>query len=112
MPLAVRCCAARRTGCFPPYSTRTRSIFTTRNRAAVVFAYPRTLALPYVYPCNDLSYTGNFLSILFKTTELRYKPNPSLERAVDVLFIVHADPEQNRATNALHAVASSQVDLY
>jgi len=76
------------------------------------FAYRRTLGLPYVYPDNDLSYTGNFLSMLFKMTELKHKPNPVLERALDVLFILHADHEQNCSTNAMRCVASSQVDPY
>src|SRR6266436_1690837 len=76
------------------------------------FAYRRTLGLPYVYPDNDLSYTGNFLSMLFKMTELQYQPNPVLERALEVLFILHADHEQNCSTNALRCVASSQVDPY
>lgn len=76
------------------------------------FAYRHSRGLPYVYPDNDLSYTGNFLSMLFKMTELKYKPNPVLERALDILFILHADHEQNCSTNALRAVASSQVDPY
>jgi len=76
------------------------------------FAYRRTLGLPYVYPDNELSYTGNFLSMLLKMTELKYTPNPVLERALEVLFILHADHEQNCSTNALRSVASSQVDPY
>jgi len=76
------------------------------------FAYRHSRGLPYVYPDNDLSYTGNFLSMLFKMTELKYQPNPVLERALDVLFILHADHEQNCSTNALRSVASSQVDAY
>ena len=76
------------------------------------FAYRHSRGLPYVYPDNDLSYTGNFLSMLFKMTELKYKPNPALERALDVLFILHADHEQNCSTNALRSVASSHVDPY
>ena len=76
------------------------------------FAYRRTLGLPYVYPDNDLSYTGNFLSMLFKMTEQQYKPNPVLERGLEVLFILHADHEQNCSTNALRCVASSHVDPY
>src|SRR5579862_148064 len=76
------------------------------------FAYRRTLGLPYVYPDNELSFTGNFLSMVFKMTELEYRPNPVLERALDVLFILHADHEQNCSTNALRSVASSQVDPY
>ncbi|MHB8384466.1 MAG: citrate synthase [Candidatus Binataceae bacterium] len=76
------------------------------------FAYRHTRGLPYVYPDNDLSYTGNFLSMLFKMTELKYKPNPVLERALDVLFILHADHEQNCSANAMRAVGSSQPDPY
>ncbi|MFI5364128.1 MAG: citrate synthase [Candidatus Binatia bacterium] len=76
------------------------------------FAYRRTLGLPYVYPDNDLSYTENFLSMLFRMTELKYTPNPVLARALEVLFILHADHEQNCSTNALRSVASSQVDPY
>ncbi|MGH7779076.1 MAG: citrate synthase [Candidatus Binataceae bacterium] len=76
------------------------------------FAYRHTRGLPYVYPDNDLSYTGNFLSMLFKMTELKYKPNPILERALDVLFILHADHEQNCSANAMRAVGSSQPDPY
>ena len=76
------------------------------------FAYRRTLGLPYVYPDNDLGYTGNFLSMLLKMTELKYQPNPALERALELLFILHADHEQNCSTNALRSVASSQVDPY
>jgi citrate synthase len=76
------------------------------------FAYRHSLGLPYVYPDNDLSYAGNFLNMLFKTTELKYRPNPTLERALDVLFILHADHEQNCSTNAMRSVGSSHVDPY
>ncbi len=76
------------------------------------FAYRHSLGLPYAYPDNDLSYTGNFLNMMFKMTELKYKPNPVLERALDVLFILHADHEQNCSTNAMRGVGSSQVDPY
>jgi citrate synthase len=76
------------------------------------FAYRRTRGLPYVYPDNELSYCGNFLSMLFRMTEREYKPNPVLERALDVLFILHADHEQNCSTNSLRCVASSQVDPF
>jgi citrate synthase len=76
------------------------------------FAYRHSLGLPYVYPDNDLSYTGNFLGMMFKMTELKYKPNPILEKALDVLFILHADHEQNCSTNAMRGVGSSQVDPY
>ena len=76
------------------------------------WAFRHTRGLPYIYPDNELSYTGNFLSMLFKMTELRYKPNPMLERALDVLFILHADHEQNCSTNAMRSVGSSQPDPY
>jgi citrate synthase len=76
------------------------------------FAYRHSIGLPYVYPDNDLSYTGNFLSMMFKMTEVKYAPNPVLERALDVLFILHADHEQNCSTNAMRSIGSSQVDPY
>ena len=76
------------------------------------FAYRHNLGLPYVYPDNDLWYTGNFLSMLYKMTEVKYEPDPRLERALDVLWILHADHEQNCSTAAVRAVGSSQVDPY
>jgi citrate synthase len=76
------------------------------------FAYRHRLGQPYVYPDNDLTYTGNFLNMLFKATELKYKPEPAIERALEVLFILHADHEQNCSTNAMRSVASSGVDPY
>src|ERR1700748_3236578 len=76
------------------------------------FAYRHNMGQPYVYPDNDLRYPGNFLSMLFKMTELKYQPDPRLERALDILFILHADHEQNCSTNAVRAVGSSQVDPY
>jgi citrate synthase len=76
------------------------------------FAYRHTLGMPYVYPDNDLSYTGNFLNMLFRTSETRYRPNPTLERALDVLFILHADHEQNCSANTIRGVGSSHVDPF
>jgi citrate synthase len=76
------------------------------------FSYRHSLGLPYVYPDNDLSYAGNFLGMMRKMTELKYQPDPRLERALDVLFILHADHEQNCSTSAVRAVGSSQVDPY
>ncbi|GBD40143.1 MAG: citrate synthase [Deltaproteobacteria bacterium] len=76
------------------------------------FAYRHSRGLPYVYPDNDLSYTGNFLNMIFKMTELKYQPNPVIERALDILFILHADHEQNCSANAVRAVGSSLVDPY
>src|SRR5437763_12278976 len=76
------------------------------------FAYRHTQGQPYNYPVNELSYSGNFLNMMFRMTELRYEPDPRLERALDVLFILHADHEQNCSTNAVRSVGSSQVDPY
>ncbi|HEV8384965.1 MAG TPA: citrate synthase [Candidatus Acidoferrales bacterium] len=76
------------------------------------FAYRHSLGMPMVYPDNDLSYAGNFLNMLFKTTEVKYKPNTALENALDVLFILHADHEQNCSANAMRSVGSSHVDPY
>ncbi len=76
------------------------------------FAYRHSRGLPYAYPDNALSYTGNFLNMLWKTTELRYAPDPVLERALDVLFILHADHEQNCSTSAMRGVGSSLPDPY
>jgi citrate synthase len=76
------------------------------------FAYRHNMGLPYVYPDNDLNYSENFLSMMFKKTEVKYEPDPRLAKALDVLFILHADHEQNCSTNAVRAVGSSQVDPY
>ena len=76
------------------------------------FAYRHGQGKPYVYPDNELNYAGNFLSMLYKMTELKYQPDPRLERALDILFILHADHEQNCSTSAVRAVGSSQVDPY
>ena len=78
--------------------------------AAYTFRHNR--GLRYIYPDNDLSYTGNFLNMMFKMTDAKYTPNPALERALDVLFILHADHEQNCSTNAMRAIGSSCVDPY
>jgi citrate synthase len=76
------------------------------------FAYRHSVGLPYAYPDNDLSYTGNFLNMMFKATEVKYTPNPTLERALDVLFTLHADHEQNCSTSAMRAVGSAHADPY
>jgi citrate synthase len=76
------------------------------------FAYRHSEGRPYAYPDNDLSYPGNFLNMMFKMTEVKYQPNPVLERALDVLFILHADHEQNCSTNAMRSIGSSHVDPY
>jgi citrate synthase len=76
------------------------------------YTYRHNRGLRYVYPDNDLTYTGNFLNMMFKMTETKYTPNPALQRALDVLFILHADHEQNCSTNAMRAIGSSRVDPY
>jgi citrate synthase len=76
------------------------------------FAYRHTMGMPYVYPDNDLQYPGNFLNMMYKMTELKYEPDERLSRALDILFILHADHEQNCSTNAVRSVGSSQVDPY
>jgi len=76
------------------------------------FSFRHNQGKPYVYPDNDLSYPGNFLSMIYKMTELKYEPDPRLERALDILFILHADHEQNCSTSAVRSVGSSHVDPY
>jgi citrate synthase len=76
------------------------------------FSYRHNMGMPYVYPDNDLNYAGNLLGMLYKMTELKYQPDPRIERALDVLFILHADHEQNCSTSAVRAIGSSLVDPY
>jgi citrate synthase len=76
------------------------------------FAYRHARGLPYAYPDNDLSYAGNFLSMMWKATELRFEPNPVFEKALDVLFILHADHEQNCSASAVRTIGSSHADPY
>jgi citrate synthase len=76
------------------------------------FAFRHNMGQPYVYPDNELAYAGNFLSMMYRMTELKYEPDPRLERALDVLFILHADHEQNASTSAVRSVGSTQVDPY
>ncbi len=76
------------------------------------FAFRHNMGQPYVYPDNDLRYPGNFLSMLYRMTELKYQPDPRLERALDILFILHADHEQNCSTSSVRSVGSSEVDPY
>ena len=98
------------------FSEDSRKMQTLRLIAKVpsiaAYAYRHSMGLPYVYPDNDLSFTGNFLNMLFKMTELKYQPNPVLERALDVLFILHADHEQNCSTSAMRGIGSSHADPY
>ncbi|MCA1740203.1 MAG: citrate (Si)-synthase, partial [Actinobacteria bacterium] len=76
------------------------------------FAYRHSMGLPYVYPDNDLSYAGNFLSMMFKMSEPKYEPDPRIERALDTLFILHADHEQNCSAAAVRVVGSSLPDPF
>jgi citrate synthase len=76
------------------------------------FSYRHNMGLPYVYPDNDLNFAENFLSMMFKKTEAKHVPKPALSKALDVLFILHADHEQNCSTNAVRGVGSSDVDPY
>ena len=76
------------------------------------FAYRHAQGLPYNYPDAELSYTGNLLSMMWKMTEPRYHPDPVLARALDVLFVLHADHEQNCSTSAMRVVGSSRVDPF
>ena len=76
------------------------------------FAYRHNQGKPYVYPDNELSYPGNFLSMLWKMSEPKYEPDPVLQRAMDVLWILHADHEQNCSTNAMRSVGSSHADPF
>jgi len=76
------------------------------------FAHRKRNGLPYVYPDNELSYVANFLSMMFRMTELRYQPDPTIERALDVLFLLHADHEQACSTTTMRLVGSAKTDPY
>ena len=95
-------------------TSRRNQIFRLIAKAPTLaaFAHRHSVGLPYAYPDNDLSYTGNFLNMMFKTTEVKYTPNKTLERALDVLLILHADHEQNCSTSAMRGVGSSHADPY
>jgi len=94
--------------------SRTKQIhrLIAKTPTIAAFAYRHMKGMPYVYPDNDLSYTGNLLNMMAKTTEVKYEPNSALEKALDVLFILHADHEQNCSANAMRSVGSSGVDPY
>ncbi|HKT78836.1 MAG TPA: citrate synthase [Vicinamibacterales bacterium] len=98
------------------FDAKSRSLQIRRLIAKVptiaAYAYRHSIGRPYNQPDNDLSFTGNFLNLLFKMTELKYQPNPVLSRALDVLFILHADHEQNCSTSVMRNIGSSQVDPY
>jgi citrate synthase len=98
------------------FSPESRRLQTVRLIAKVpsisAYAFRHSIGRPFNQPDNDLSYAGNFLSMLFRMTELKYTPNPVLERALDVLFILHADHEQNCSTSTMRAIGSSHADPY
>src|SRR6187455_1641464 len=111
-------------GAFSTFYVDARKIFDEESRKKQIhrliakvptiaaYAYRHSIGRPYIYPDNDLSFSGNFLNMLFKMTELKYRPHPVLERALDVLFILHADHEQNCSTSAMRGIGSSQADPY
>ncbi|MBA3765465.1 MAG: citrate synthase [Acidobacteria bacterium] len=93
---------------------RQKQIYRLIAKVATIaaFSFRHRQGLPYAYPNNDLSYEGNFLNMMFKTTEVTYEPNPVLERALNILFILHADHEQNCSTNAMRSIGSAHTDPY
>jgi citrate synthase len=94
--------------------TRWKQIYRLLAKIPTVsaFAYRHMTGMPLAYPVNELSYPGNFLNMMYRMTEVRYRPEPVLERALDVLFILHADHEQNCSTSAMRGIGSSHVDPY
>jgi len=111
-------------GAFSTFYPDAKNIFDEQSRkkqiyrliakvpSIAAYAYRHSIGRPYVYPDNDLSFAGNFLNMLFKMTELKYHVNPVLERALEILFILHADHEQNCSTSAMRGIGSSHVDPY
>jgi citrate synthase len=111
-------------GALSTFYPQARDIHDPQNRRAQIFrliakmptlaafAHRHSQGIPFVYPDNELSYCANFLHMMFKMTELKYRVNPVLEKALEVLFILHADHEQNCSTNAMRSVGSSEVDPY
>ena len=98
---------------FSPESRRLQTIrLIAKVPSIAAYAYRHSIGRPFNNPDNELSYAGNFLNMLFRMTELKYKPNPVLERALEVLFILHADHEQNCSTSTMRNIGSSQSDPY
>ena len=97
----------------PESRTRQTYRLIAKMPTLAAFAYKHSLGMPYVYPDNDLSYSENFLNMLFKMPAAHgYRPNPTLVRALDVLFILHADHEQNCGTAVMRSIGSSHADPY
>jgi citrate synthase len=94
--------------------TRRMQIYRLIGKVPTIAAYTyrHGLGFPYVYPDNDLAYTENFMNMLWKMVEPKYRANPTLARALDVLFILHADHEQNCSANVMRSVGSSQADPF
>jgi citrate synthase len=120
-PMSMLCAAVAALSSFYPeakdiHDRTQRDISIIRLLAKVptiaAFAYRHVKGLPYVYPDNNLSYAENFLSMIARMSETRYDAHPIFARAIDILFILHADHEQNCSTNAVRAVGSSQVDPF
>jgi citrate synthase len=111
-------------GAFSTFYPDAKNIFDEKSRQKQIhrliakvptiaaYAYRHSIGRPYNYPDNELSFSGNFLNMLFKMTELKYQVNPVLERALEVLFILHADHEQNCSTTAMRVIGSSHADPY
>ena len=98
---------------FSPESRRLQTIrLIAKVPSIAAYAFRHSIGRPFNQPDNDLTYAGNFLSMLFRMTELKYKPNPVLERAMEVLFILHADHEQNCSTTTMRTIGSSHADPY
>jgi citrate synthase len=96
-----------------PASRRLQTIrLIAKMPTLAAYAYRHSLGYPYVYPDNDLGYTANFLNMMWKMVEPKYVANPVLAKALDVLFILHADHEQNCSTNAMRAIGSAHTDPY
>ncbi len=94
--------------------SRQKQIFRLISKMPTIaaFAYRHSQGKPYVYPDNSLSYISNFMSMLWKMTEPKYEPHPTLVKALDILFILHADHEQNCSANAMRSIGSSEIDPY
>jgi citrate synthase len=120
-PMSMLCSAVAALSSFYPeskaiFDPQQRDISIIRLIAKVptiaAFIYRHMKGLPYVYPDNDLSYSENFLSMVARMSEPKYKSNPVFTRAIEVLFILHADHEQNASTNAVRAIGSTHVDPF
>ena len=111
-------------GAFSTFFPDAKQVLDTQSRRAQIarlvakvpsiaaYAHRHSIGRPYVYPDPGLSFIGNFMSMLYRGVEPQYKPHPVLERALDILFILHADHEQNCSTSAMRSIGSSQADPF